>query len=355
MAIRARIAVFGAAAALLLGLGGCATTLPAPLAAELRLPEAELATGPFRLREPLPDTAAPLSSGTPGRAPPASQLVSGLVLVWSNPGATGLFVGLFSEPFLPWTHIGIVSVEADGVFVYDTNAGLSLTEEGPATGHEGRGVQRIPYTRYVESDHIFGLYALPPEVDVGRLLDHVRGQYARRTPFDARFDSLDPSALYCTELTAHAWAAAGAAPLALVPARRHRSYDLVRRLLRIPDAGFFMPDQFVAPQRELAIWGRRHSTAQIHALFAARHELALRLTPDTPLGHLIGWRDTALSLPEALTLRDAPQRFIDAAMALADAQDHPAQIRARVAALAQRHFGPVLKVGARRQDPAPAL
>lgn len=346
MASRSRIAVFGAAAALLLGLGGCATTLPAPLAAELRLPEAELATGPFRLREPLPDTAAPVPSGTPRRAPPASQLVSGLVLVWSNPGATGLFVGLFSEPFLPWTHIGIVSVESDGVFVYDTNAGLSLTEEGPATGHEGRGVQRIPYTRYVESDHIFGLYALPPEVEVGRLLDHVRGQYARRTPFDARFDSVDPSALYCTELTARAWAAAGAAPLSPVPARRHRSYDLVRRLLRIPDAGFFMPDQFVEPRRELALWSRRLSPAQIHALFEARRELALRLSPETPLGHLIGWRDAALSLPEALTLREPAQRFIDLALAQTREDDLPPQIRARVAALALRLFGPVLKVGA---------
>jgi hypothetical protein len=333
---------------------GCAT-LPPPLAAELRPPEAALASGPFRLREPLPAVAAPVAGEATGQAPAASQLVSGLVLVWSNPAAAGLFVGLFGEPFLPWTHIGLVSVEPDGVFVYDTNAGLSLTAEGPATGHEGRGVQRIPFQRYVDSDHIFGLYALPPEVHVGRLLDHVRGEYARRTPFDARFDSVDASALYCSELTAHAWAAAGGTPLTPVPARRHRSYDLVRRLLRIPDAGFFMPDQFVDPQRELALWGRRHTTAQIHALFAARRELALRLTPETPLGHLIGWRDAALSLPDALTLREIPQRFVDLALAQARADDHPPQIRARVAALAQRHFGPVLKVEARRQDPASAF
>lgn len=349
-----RIAAFGPALILSLLLGGCAT-LPPPLAAELWATEDALATGPFRLREPLPAVTPPLPAESAVQAPPASQLVSGLLLVWSSPGATGLFVGLFGEPFMPWTHIGVVSVEPDGVFVYDTNAALSLTTEGPATGHEGRGVQRIPYERYVDSDFIYGLYVPPPEVHVGRLLDHVRTAYARRTPFDARFDGTDASALYCSELTAHAWAAAGGTPLALVPARRHRSYDLVRRLMRIPEAGFYMPDQFVDPQRELALWGRRHSPAQIHALFAARQELALRLTPDTPLGHLIGWRDMALSLPEALTLREVPQRFIDLALAQTRPGDHPAQIRARVAALAQRHFGPVLKVGARRQDPASAL
>jgi hypothetical protein len=343
-----------AALGLTLALAGCAT-LPPPLAAELRPSEAALATGPFRLREPLPATAAPVSTEAPGRAPEAAQLVSGLVLVWSNPDAAGLFVGLFSEPFLPWTHIGLVSVEPDGVFVYDTNAGLSLTAEGPATGHEGRGVQRIPYARYVESEHIFGLYALPPDVHVGRLLDHVRGHYARRTPFDARFDSADASALYCTELTAHAWSAAGAQAPRPLPARQHRSYNLVRRLLRIPEAGFFMPDQFVDPQRELALWGRRHTTAQIHALFAARRELALRLAPETPLGHLIGWRDSAMSLPAALYLRETPQRFVDAALAQARTGETPEQIRARVAALAERHFGPVLKVEARRQDPDPPL
>ena len=100
----------------------------------------------------------------------------------------------------------------------------------------------------------------------------MRRQYALRTPFDARFDSLNASALYCSELMAHAWATAGAAPLAPVPAQSHRSNDL----------------------------------------FAARQEL---------------------------TLREALQRFIDAAMAPAGEQDHPAQNRARVAALAQRHFG----------------
>lgn len=344
-----------AAWGLSLALAGCAT-LPAPLATELRVADAERASGPFRLREPLPAVvAAPAPVGALGRAPQASQLVSGLVLVWSSPGASGLFVGLFSEPYLPWTHIGLVSVEPDGVFVYDTNAGLSLTAEGPATGHEGHSVQRIPYERYVDSDFIYGLYALPPEVHVGRLLDHVRGQYARHTPFDARFDSTDASELYCSELMAQAWAAAGATPLTPVPARRHRSYDLVRRLLRIPDAGFFMPDQFVDPTRELALWGRRHTPAQIHALFAARRELALRLAPETPLGHLIGWRDTATSLPEALNLRDAPQRFIDLALAQGRADDHPNQIRARVAALALRLFGPVLKVGAPRPDAQSSL
>lgn len=344
-----------AACGLSVALAGCAT-LPPPLAIELRVADAERAAGPFRPREPLPARVAqPVVAEALARAPQASQLVSGLVLVWSSPGASGLFVGLFGETFMPWTHIGVVSVEADGVFVYDTNAALSLSTSGPATGHEGRSVQRIPYERYVDSDFIYGLYALPPEVHVGRLLDHVREQYARRVPFDARFDSTDPSELYCSELMAQAWIAAGAAALTPVPVRRHRSYDLVRRLLRIPDAGFFMPDQFVDPQRELAIWGRRHTPAQIHALFAARHELALRLSSETPLGHLIGWRTAALSLPDALTLRETPQRFLDLALAQTRAHDHPHQIRARVAALALRHFGPVLKGGQLRQDPAPAL
>lgn len=324
-----------------LALTGCAT-LPPPLAAELR---AGLAQGPdpYRLRTPPPvvPVAAPDAVAHLARAPDPGQLVSGLVLVWSNPGATGLFVGLFGEPFMPWTHIGLIAVEPDGVFVYDTNANLSLTDQGPATGHEGRGVQRTPYERYVDSGQIFGLYAPPPDVDTDRLLHYVREQYARRTPFDARFDADDPSALYCSELVAHAWVAAGAPPLRPVPARDHRSYNLVRQLLGIPDTGFYLPDQFIDPQRQRALWSRTHSPARIEALFAARRELALRLAPDAPLGRLIRWDDAALSLSAALHLREAPQRFVDAALAGAAVAETPAQARVRVHALADAFFGPL--------------
>lgn len=325
-------------AGLSLALAGCAT-LPAPLATELQAGSPQ-EPDPYRERQPLPAAATPASVGALATAPDAAHLLSGLILVWSNPDAAGLFIGLFGEPFMPWTHIGVISVEPDGVFVYDTNANLSLTAEGPATGHQGRGVQRTPYQRYVDSGYIYGLYAPPPEVNITRMLDHVRTQYTRHVPFDARFDADDASALYCTELVAHAWVAAGAAPLRPVPARNNRSYNLVRRMLGIPDSGFWLPDQFADPERQLAVWSRRYTPGQIEALFAARRELARRLMPETRLGRLIRWQGMATSLSDAIRLREGPQRFVDAALALAEPQAPPEHIRERVVALAEHHFGP---------------
>lgn len=324
-----------------LALAGCAS-----LPADVRQEMAASAPGerdPFALRGA--PAAVPAAAAVPGAPPPsASRLASGQLLVWSHPGAAGLFVNLFAEAMTPWTHIGVVSVEPDGVFVYDSNAELRVSAGGPARVSGASGLQRIPYARFLDSDRVYGLYDPPPEVDAQALVRFVQDHHRRRTPFDPRYDSTDPEALYCSELVALGFEAAGGGLPALVPVRRHPSYDRLRSWLDVSSQGFHLPEQMVERGRPVAVWARGRNRAQIEALFAARAELARRFDAQTRLGQLMRWNDLALGLVGALGLRETPQRFVSASEAafagVPDAAVDPAAVRREVARMAHALWGP---------------
>jgi hypothetical protein len=276
------------------------------------------------------------------QAPPESELVSGRILVWANREAVGLFVGLFTEKFLPWTHIGIISVEPDGVWVYDTNA-IRISLTGAAlTDAEAGGMRRIRYQDYVLSDRVYGLYAPPKDVNVEHMLDFVRMHFKRATRFDAHFNSADASELYCSELVALAFEAGGGTKVKTEPVRANRSFELVRRWMNIPAYGFYLPGHLVAADRQIALWSPAFSPAQILAFFEAQSELASRLGDETRLGQLMGWNTSMSSLVDALKLRSAPQQFLDASLfAVAKNTQRapdPVAVQREVRRVAERHF-----------------
>lgn len=112
-------------------LASCAS-LPAHINAELEQPT-QTAGDPFAARLPLLKPSVPVNPA-PSRtwaAPPESVLKSGQLLLWGKRDASALLVGLFAQEFRPWSHIGIVSVEADGVYVYETNSAFLSTSDAP--------------------------------------------------------------------------------------------------------------------------------------------------------------------------------------------------------------------------------
>lgn len=286
-------------------------------------------------------TATPVSiptkrsaSGTV--APDVRSLVSGQILVRDDGDAISLFVSLFAEEFLPWSHIGVISQEADGTYVYDANGELFPVPGVPPSATFVGSIQRTPFAQYVASGKIFGIYAPPPGADGEKIAAFVRDHYARKTPFDAYFDNTDAAALYCSELVAHAIRAAGAVPIRQAPARVNRSYDVLRDWLRVKATGFYLPAHFADPTRKIALWSTDFSPVQIEAQFEARRELARRFTATTRLGHLFNWSI------QGLALREAPQRFQDAITAAFASGFSPgansASISQEVRRLADLHF-----------------
>lgn len=336
-----------ARAALVLGmvaLAGCASfSLPAHISAELDQP-AERFADPYAVRLPLLRPVVSANGGPRGAwaPPPESALKTGQLMVWGKRDAAALFVGLFAEEFRPWSHIGIVSVEPDGVYVYETNSAFISTSDAPPTETATGGVRHLRFKDHVAARYIFGIYDPPPGVDTAKMVAYAHRQFQNGTRFDAYFDSLDHRALYCSELIALALEAGGAPLPRLVPVRHNRSYDVVRHWLHLSTAGFYLPAQFIRPERQVALWSAEESPAQIEALFAAQQELASRFGPTTTLGQLMGWNTFTTSMLTALKLRDAPQGFIDASVAAwahdtSDRPDVPA-IRRQVHQLAERYF-----------------
>lgn len=330
-------------AAAVSALAGCAS-LPAHIGTELAKPGIAAAPDPYAVNPAWRQTTAAVAGKTrfTGAPPPTSSLKSGQLLLWGKRDASALFVGLFAQTFRPWSHIGIVSVEADGVYVFETNSAFVSTSDGPPTESATGGMRHLPFKEHVAANYIFGVYDLPPGVDADKVVAYARKAYQRKARFDAFFDNREQGALYCSELIALAFEAAGAAPAPLAPVRQNRSYDVVRQWLHIQPTGFYLPADFIAPERQVALWSHDLSPAQIEALFAAQQELADRFGPSTSLGHLMQWNAMSTSMLTALSLRDGAQAFLDASVA-ALATDHDPRpdrlaIQRQIKALASGYF-----------------
>lgn len=324
------------------GLAGCAS-LPAHVNAELEQ-SSQSEPDHYAVRQPLLQPVVARAGGADRRwaPPPESALKSGQLLVWGKRDAAGLFVSLFAQDFRPWSHIGIVSVEADGVYVYDTNSAFVSFSDTPPTESASGGMRHTLFKEHMAKDYIFAVYDPPPGVSVAKMMAFVRDQYRRAPRFDAFFNDTNQDALYCSELVALAFEAGGAQRTRLTPVRKNRSFDVIRKWLSIDPNGFFLPGDQVSPERQVALWSPDLSPAQIEALFAAQQELAARFGHTTPLGQLMQWNSFTTSILHALTLREAPQGFLDASLAalahdtssLPDTQAIHNQIRQ----LADRYF-----------------
>lgn len=334
---RALLSVF---ALLLAAVLSACSALPDPVAGEMEPPRSG-ERDRYAPRIPQPPRATPPRAAAAEAVPALDRFATGQILVSTEPDAISLFVSLFAAEFQPWTHMAVVSVEADGVFVYDTTAGFVTTGGRPSDAFTG-AVRRLKLVDYMSGQTIFGLYAPPSGVDGQKFVDYVRGHFDRKTPFDGYFNGADHSALYCSELMALGVAAAGGARVPLVPVRPNRSYERIRAWLGIPAVGFYLPTQFTDPARRVALWSRAWSPAQIEATFAAQAELAQRLDDSSRLGHVLAWSNWALSFVDALSLRESAQAFLDAALVTgadpAATTADAVRIRERVRALAAEHF-----------------
>jgi hypothetical protein len=105
----------------------------------------------------------------------------------------------------PLTHVGIVDVAEDGVFVIHAK---------PPEGSDPGGVTREPLADFADAEEATGI-AVYRRTDVdadtlGRVVKTARGYAQARVPFDGTFDLQDGSAMYCTEMAVRASRAVGA-------------------------------------------------------------------------------------------------------------------------------------------------
>lgn len=310
-------------------LAGC-ITLPSSVESELDPPRANEYSA-YRARETLPPAK---TTPVKPRVFDASSLplASGQIVVVDDGTGLDFFMGLFSEPFMPWTHSGIVVIE-DGVpMLYDMHISLFAVPGVPPTVTTSGHLRRIPLKDHMAKVKVAGFYDPPPHVDRQALINYVKRAHALGVSFDTYFDGEDSSKLYCAELMALALEAAGGR-VRKAPARANASHRRVRDWLRIRANWFYMPTLLLEGAREAALWSPDLNRTQIDALFEIRHELARRFDDRARLGHVVRW------VGDALIYRPEVWRFItDTQTALADFKGNRDALREEIRRRALAYF-----------------
>jgi hypothetical protein len=293
-----------------LWLAGC-ITLPPQIKADIQAPD-PAEPNAYARASSATDAAFPLPAATRDKPrtidAQALPLESGQIVVRDDGDVISLFVSLFAQAYVPWSHVGLVSVENGETVIYDmTFLVLPIPGIAPTRTSSG-GIRRVTLEAFADGQQVVGVYAPPPEVDVVKMLAFARHHYEQETPFDPYFDSSDTKQLYCSEFIALALEAGGSGPQRQIAMRNNRSYALVRDWMNVRATHLFLPGQFADPARQVALWSPHLTPAQIEAFFEIRRELTRRFDEHTRLGHLFRWTGN-------LHLRADPRRFMEAALA----------------------------------------
>lgn len=131
-------------------------------------------------------------------APPADTsdygLRSGDVVCRQGRGFFSKYFRAFASQEQRYSHIGIIEVVRDSVFVIHTEAS-ELTGVG--------AVKREPLARFLKHSAVFGFYRIDGADSLCRkIVARANEYYRQKVPFDLNFDAADDSELYCTELVA---------------------------------------------------------------------------------------------------------------------------------------------------------
>jgi hypothetical protein len=278
-------------------LAGC-ITLPPQIMTEIRAPE-PAEPNAYARAPAATDAAFPVPPPAKGDKPREFNagelpLESGQILVRDDGDAISLFVSLFAQEYVPWSHVGLVSIENGEPVVYDmTFSVLPIPGIAPTRTSSG-SIRRVTPAAFAWGQQVVGVYAPPPGVDVEKMLAFARQHHQQETPFDPYFDSGDSKLLYCSEFIALALQAGGAGAQRQTAMRDNRSYTLVRDWLRVRASHLFLPGQFADPARQVALWSPDMTAAQIEGYFEIRRELTRRFDEQTRLGHLFQWTGNLL-------------------------------------------------------------
>lgn len=268
---------------------------------------------------------------------------TGQVIVSEQGSPNSLFLSLLVGENHPYVHSGIIVVENGSPWVYEANGRIQPSFGGsPLTHQVTGGMRRIGLGTFLVQNRFIAIYEPPPGSDPERIGSFARESYLAGLPFDAWFDRSDPSKVYCSEFTALALAAGGAAPPQVAPMSGNESVGVILDWLEITTPDIIPPASLVAGANRVGLFSRPDSPAQVEAWFAVKAELHRRFTPDQKLGNV-------LYFPPVGGLRFQPEVRAFMAEARESAAGWsglpPAEIGARVRELATRELGPFRAAG----------
>jgi hypothetical protein len=264
---------------------------------------------------------------------------TGQIIVSEQGSANSMFLSLLVAENRPYVHSGVIVVEGGSPWVYEANGRMRPTfGSSPLTHRVSGGMRRIGLGTFLAQNRFIAIYDPPPGANPERIGRFAQDSYMAGLPFDPWFDRSDPSKVYCSEFTALALAAGGAAPPQASPMNPNESVGVILDWLEITTPDIIPPASLVVGATRVGLFSRRDSPAQVEAWFAVKAELHRRFTPDQKLGNVLHF-----SPVRGLTFQPEVEAFMR--LANESAADwaglSPAEIGQRVRTLAESHLGPL--------------
>ncbi len=235
-------------------------------------------------------------------------LKSGQIVVSGSQSTMGIVLAVMAENFSPYEHAGVLSIEADGVYVYEQFASTRPHMSGPPTDAMEGQVRRRPLGAFIRNYPYVAIYE-HDTVALEPVHAYARARMEDKTPFDAYFDYSSHETLYCTEYVALALEAGGHASFQPLMNRNNPSLKVVTDWMGISNR-ILRVNALVESARPVALLSTKFSPQQLRLAFELKRELHRRFTCDQKFGNLVYWGNSRLNL------RDAPKKFLEQGMTL---------------------------------------
>lgn len=126
--------------------------------------------------------------------PNQNKIENGYIVCRLGNGYFSQYFKKFASQEMIYSHIGIVSIENEKIYVYHSEA-----SELSGIGH----VKKEPLYSFLDSIETYDFFQFNyPDSTKTKILDKVKTYYLNKTPFDINFDSFNDNEVYCTELIA---------------------------------------------------------------------------------------------------------------------------------------------------------
>ncbi len=224
-----------------------------------------------------------------------SKLQTGQILLTESPKPTNFLILATYPEFSPFFHVGIVEVEGNNIFVYEANgeinklsvmAGLGGGAPSDAiTGH----VKRTPLDVFLSESRTISIFSPPSSADVQTLINFSDYHAKSKTPFDAYFNSIDSTRLYCSEFVSLALTRAGVKGSYLVNMRHNPSLQKILTWMKVPGRSIVAVYKLVSFKNWLGTVSLDYSDLELQVDRAIKLELYQRFSANQKVGNLVNF------------------------------------------------------------------
>lgn len=218
------------------------------------------------------------------------QFETGQLALTESDQPVNIIFLLVADIFTPFMHGGIISVEDDGVFVYESRGTYHLSLTKPPTDTVKGKVTKTPWEDFLKNQKTVSIFSPPTNINISKTIAYLKKEHQKKTSFDAYFDYSQDDSLYCSELMAKSLEAGGSPPFKLTKYRDIPAITALRKWLKLKGETILPLGTMVQPKQWLATYSLTHTEQQLYGIRATKYEIYKRFNQQQKLGNIIKWQ-----------------------------------------------------------------